>query len=97
MSSCLKISLFQGSTRVNGPPNPPRVGGRVVKWMQSTLVARGHEVTVIDPIDIDLPLLRKPHFAYAKGRAPEVLDSLAKTIEKSHAFMFVSPEVGESL
>ena len=91
-NAALRILVFQGSTRVSGPPRPARVGERVVRWAADELRSRGHEVDVVDPVETELPLLRKPHFAYAAGRAPEPLDTLAQAIAASQAFVMVTPE-----
>ena len=90
--AALRVLLFQGSTRVEGPPRPARVGVRVSRWCEAALLARGHTVEVIDPVDTDLPLLRKPHFAYARGRAPAPLDKLAELIRESQAYVMITPE-----
>lgn len=88
----LRVLVFQGSTRVMGPPQPARVGDRVVKWVSSALIERGHQVEIVDPVETDLPLLQKPHFAYASGRAPEALESLAAAISDSQAYVMCTPE-----
>ena len=82
---------------MEGPPRPARVGLRVGRWVEAVLRARGHEVTVVDPVDTDLPLLRKPQFAYAKGRVPAPLDELAAVIGAADAFVAVSPEYNHSV
>jgi len=92
MSAALRILIFQGSTRIDGPPRPARVGERVVKWASAVLTARGHPIDVCDPIETDIPLLRKPHFAYAQGRAPAQLEKLAQRIKESEAYVMVTPE-----
>jgi len=38
-------------------------------------------VEIIDPLKLELPSFFKPHFTYAAGRAPEVLETLARKIE----------------
>lgn len=91
-STALRILIFQGSTRIDGPPRPARVGERVAKWAQRALAERGHSITVVDPVEVDLPLLRKPHFAYARGRAPEPLNELAQLIADAEAYVMVTPE-----
>ena len=52
----------------------------------------GHAVDVIDPIELSLPLLRKPQFAYAEGQAPPALDALAATLRAADAYIMVTPE-----
>ena len=92
VSAALRVLVFQGSTRVQGPPRPARVGNRVAAWAVSALSERGHTVEVFDPIETDLPLLRKPHFAYAQGQAPQALEELARRIAEAEAFVMVTPE-----
>jgi len=77
---------------VDGPPLPTRVGGRIASWCTLALERRGHSVAVVDPVDTELPLLRKPHFAYARGRAPSALEELAQLISESEAYVMVTPE-----
>lgn len=88
-SDALKVLVFLGSTRVDGPPRPARVGVRVAAFVERSLVARGHSVTIVDPVDLDLPLLRKPHFAYAQGKAPEVLETLAGLVASADCYVMV--------
>jgi len=44
--------------------------------MVRELGQRGHDVILVDPIKENLPMLQKPHFAYAEGKAPEGLEAL---------------------
>ncbi|KAJ1488355.1 flavoprotein-like protein, partial [Baffinella frigidus] len=36
--------------------------------------------------------LRKPHFAYAQGKAPEVLETLAGLVASADCYVMVTPE-----
>ena len=85
----LNILVFQGSTRTEGPPRPACVGQRVALWVQQALAVREHAVQVVGPLET--PLI-KPHFAYAKGRAPEALEELSAKIRAADAFVMVTPE-----
>jgi NAD(P)H-dependent FMN reductase len=63
-------------------------------FVKRCLEKRGFEVDVIDPLEPDaqLPLLERPHFAYARGRAPEVLESLDSRLRRADAYVCVTPE-----
>ena len=54
---------------------PARLGTRVLRrFVESYLKNRTdvkHELTVVDPLELDLEILRKPHFYYKQGEAPE--------------------------
>ena len=60
--------------------------------MAGSAAARGMKVDVIDPIEVDLPLLFRPQFAYGKGRAPGVLDDIAARLRAADAYVMCTPE-----
>jgi NAD(P)H-dependent FMN reductase len=64
----------------------------VAKFVQSRLEQRGNKVTVIDPRQVDLRLLQKPHFAYAKSQIPDVLREIHEVFETADAYVAVTPE-----
>ena len=92
MRTSLRILIFQGSTRSQGPPMPARVGERIGLWAADALTKRGNNVVVCDPMETALPLLQKPHFAYARGKAPAELEDLAELIRESDAYVMITPE-----
>lgn len=89
--------VFLGSARDSTPPRPARLGLRVARQCEKHLQAMGHAVELIDPLSIALPAAFKPHFAYAKGAAPEALDALAAKIEAADGYVMVSPEYNHSM
>ena len=91
-SDKLHIAVILGSTRTDGPPFPAPLGTRVGKWVESLLHFRGHDVTIIDPVSENLPLLTRPHFAYPKTQAPKNLDRLADTFRTADGFVAITPE-----
>ena len=93
----LKFLVFLGSVRDSTPPRPARLGHRVACACRDRLVAEGHEAGLIDPLDLDLGGVFKPHFAHAKGRAPAALDDLAGRIAAADGFVMVSPEYNHSM
>jgi chromate reductase len=90
-SSALNIAVITGTTRTKGPPNPI-LGPRVADFITRGLERRGNQVTVIDPRQVDLPLLQKPHFSYAASQVPAELQSIFKTLQEADAFVCVTPE-----
>jgi len=53
-------------------------------------------VEVIDPLAVQLPLLRKPQFAYRSGEAPIEMDELNAKIRAADGYVMVSPEYNHS-
>ena len=86
------ILVILGSERISGPPEPPRLGERVASACVHRLEAKAVPATQVDPIEIELPHPFKPHFAYRRGSAPEVLDRLAEQIAAADGYVMVSPE-----
>jgi len=64
----------------------------VNKHFESILSTRGHTVSIIDPKEEDLPLLTKPHFAYAKSRVPEQLKNIHNTLVNADCYVAITPE-----
>lgn len=93
----LDILVFLGSVRDSTPPRPARLGERVARACVAQLAQVGHDVTLIDPLEIDLPHPFKPEFAYAKGRAPQALADLAAQIGAADGYVMVSPEYNHSM
>ena len=93
----LNLLIFLGSVRDSTPPRPARLGCRVARACRDRLAAEGHEVELIDPLDLDLGGAFKPHFAYAQGKAPTALDDLARRIAAADGFVMVSPEYNHSM
>ena len=87
----LSVSLITGNSRKDGPPRPI-LGPRVTSYIQSQLERRGNVVTVLDPIELDLPLLEKPCFAYSKSQAPDNLKQLQDILHASEAYVAITPE-----
>jgi len=61
------------------------------------LESRGVEVVLVDPLALNLEPPFKPHFAYAKGRAPDDLEQLAEQIEAADGYVMVSPEYNHAI
>nr|WP_205600819.1 NAD(P)H-dependent oxidoreductase [Halomonas socia] len=91
------LLVFLGSARDSTPPTPARLGLRVARACVELLEASGASAKLIDPLDVDLGAIFKPHFAYAKSQVPEPLVALAAKIEAADGYVMVSPEYNHSM
>nr|WP_221199198.1 NAD(P)H-dependent oxidoreductase [Halomonas fontilapidosi] len=89
--------VFLGTARNSTPPAPARLGLRVARACGRLLEADGATVELIDPLEIELGAVFKPHFAYAKAKVPEPLDALAEKIAAADGYVMVSPEYNHSM
>jgi NAD(P)H-dependent FMN reductase len=81
-----RILIFYGSYRSS------RQGIRLADYLVAAFRARGADVELIDAKALDLPMLDRMYKEYAKGSAPEVLETLAGKIRTADAFVFVTGE-----
>ncbi len=91
------VAVLQGSVRSE------RMGDRVAKWVISQLVARGHEVVLVDAAELGLPLLDKmwkelkgsPDGKHAILR--DKLRPIAELYGRADGFAIVSGEYNHSI
>jgi chromate reductase, NAD(P)H dehydrogenase (quinone) len=93
----MKFLVFLGSVRESAPPRPQRLGLRVAKAITAQLAAGIHSVNLIDPLAHALDMPFKPHFAYAKGKAPQALEEIAQEIESADGYVMLSPEYNHAM
>ncbi|HEX2020981.1 MAG TPA: NADPH-dependent FMN reductase, partial [Aurantimonas sp.] len=60
-----------------GTVRSERQGIKAVRFIMAKLRERGHEPVLVDPLELDLPLLDKMYKEYPRGEAPEKLERLA--------------------
>lgn len=89
--------VFLGSARDSTPPAPARLGLRVARACVALLENYGARVELIDPLDVEIGAIFKPHFAYAKSKVPETLETLAGKIAAADGYVMVSPEYNHSM
>ncbi len=93
----MKFLIFLGTVRDSSPPNPPRLGLRVARACVTQMHQGDISAELINPLDFDLGPIFKPHFAYAQGKAPTQLQTLADKIAAADGYVMVSPEYNHSL
>ena len=87
----LKIVVLLGTVRSD------RKGSRASAFVERGFRARGHDVSRVDPIEIQLPLLDRMYKEYPKGTAPASLEALARLYRSADAFVVVSGEYNHSI
>ena len=93
----MDILVFLGTERDSTPPEPARLGLRVARALMVRLAAHDAAATLVDPLSIRFASPFKPHFAFARGKAPEALDLLADQIAQADGYVMVSPEYNHSM
>ena len=84
-----KIVVIVGSVRSE------RNGIKVAKWIVSKLEAKGHTVSLVDPVELDLPLLDKMY--KEMDSPPEKLQKLQKIIKEADGYVPITPEYNHSV
>jgi NAD(P)H-dependent FMN reductase len=87
----LTIPVLLGSVRRD------RAGIRAARYVIAALEARGHEPVLVDPMELDLPLLDRMYKEHPKGEAPENLETLATLYRRADGFLIVSGEYNNGL
>jgi NAD(P)H-dependent FMN reductase len=80
-----------------GSVRSDRQGIKVGRYVQKAMTARGHEVTLVDPVELRLPLLDRMYKELPKGTAPPELEGLATLYRGADAFIVVSGEYNHSI
>lgn len=82
----LRLPIIYGSVRDG------RVGIRVAQYLVSALGERGFDPVLVDPAELDIPMLEKRFREYDEGSAPPDLKKLAQLFEQADALLIVSAE-----
>ena len=86
----LAFAVIFGSVRRD------RKGIGAARFITRAIENRGHEATLVDPMEVNLPLLDRMYKEYPKGEAPEVLERLAGLYRRVDGFAIVSGEYNHS-
>lgn len=87
----LLVPVILGSVRSE------RQGIKAAEFIIAKLRERGHQPVLVDPLELDLPLLDKMYKEYPRGEAPEKLERLADLYRRADGFMIVSAEYNHSI
>jgi NAD(P)H-dependent FMN reductase len=87
----LSIAVLLGSVR------HARMGIRAARWVMQAVQARGHEAVLVDPLEVQLPLLDRMYKEYAAGTAPAALEKLATLYRRVDGFLLVSGEYNHGI
>lgn len=82
----LKYAVILGSVRRD------RKGIRAARWIVDALNQRGHLPALVDPMEVQLPLLDRMYKEFPKGEAPEAMEKLAQLYREADGFVIVSGE-----
>lgn len=91
VSAKRSIAVLLGSVRRD------RRGNRAAMMVVRELERRGHDVHLVDPLDLQLPLLDRMYKEHAAGEAPEQLERLAKLYRSVDGFLVVSAEYNHGI
>ena len=80
-----------------GSVRSDRQGIKAARYVENSLAVRGHDVAMVDPVSVQLPLLDRMYKEYDKGKAPAVLEELATLYRAADAFVVVSGEYNHSI
>ena len=87
----LNLAVLLGSVRRD------RMGIRAARFAMRTLEERGHKATLVDPVELQLPLLDRMYKEHPQGEAPENLEKLANLYRGADGFVIVSGEYNNGI
>jgi NAD(P)H-dependent FMN reductase len=85
------IAVLLGSVRRD------RMGSRAAALVVRELERRGHQVHLVDPLELQLPLLDRMYKEHPAGEAPEPLERLAQLYRSVDGFLVVSAEYNHGI
>src|SRR5215218_1085623 len=80
-----------------GSVRSERQGLKAAHFIIRHLEDHGGEAPLVDPAELNLPLLDRMYKEYPKGQAPEILERLAELFRRADAFVVVSGEYNHSI
>ena len=87
----LAIPVLLGSVRRD------RMGPRAARLVMRELERRGHRPYLVDPLELQLPLLDRMYKEHPTGEAPEPLERLAELYRNADGFLIVSGEYNHGI
>jgi NAD(P)H-dependent FMN reductase len=87
----LHFAVLLGTVRHN------RIGIRPARFVLAECARRGHQVTLVDALELQLPLLDRMYKEYAAGEAPAELQQLAELYRSVDGFLIVAGEYNHGI
>lgn len=87
----MEITIIYGSVRT------ARQGIKAARFIERKLQERGHSTTLLDPQELQLPLLDKMYKEFDTGQAPKNLQRTHEVLAKADGFVVVSGEYNHSV
>jgi NAD(P)H-dependent FMN reductase len=87
----LHYAVLLGSVRRD------RMGARAARMIVTALEGRGHRATLVDPLELQLPLLDRMFKEFPAGEAPDTLSRLAALYREVDGFLIVSAEYNHGI
>jgi NAD(P)H-dependent FMN reductase len=87
----ITVSIIYGSVRSE------RKGIMAAKFLEKKLFERDIKIHFLDPLEYKLPLLDKMYKEYARGTAPEPMETIAAMLNDSDGFLIVTGEYNHSI
>lgn len=82
---------------IYGSVRTERQGIRAARYICREIEARGHEAKLVDPLEVDLPLLDRRRAEYPDGEAPATMEALGQLIERADGFVMVTGEYNHGI
>jgi len=89
--ACLNVAVIYGSARRN------RQGIKAARFVARKLEERGHDVSLVDTLEFQLPELDLMYKEFAEGEAPDAMQKVGQILEKADGFIVVSAEYNHSI
>ena len=83
----LNTALIYGSVR-----GERRQGIKAARFVGRNLEERGHDVTLVDPLEYELPLLDLMYKEFEEGQAPDAMERVSQILKNADGFIIVSAE-----
>jgi NAD(P)H-dependent FMN reductase len=77
---------------IYGSVRRERQGIKAARFLVNKLAERDHDVTLVDPVEYELPLLDLRFSEYDEGDAPEAMQRVAEILDAADGFIVVSGE-----
>jgi NAD(P)H-dependent FMN reductase len=87
----LHFAVLLGSMRRD------RIGIRPARFVLAQCAQRGHRATLVDALELELPLLDRMYKEHAAGEAPEKLERLARLYREVDGFLLVAGEYNHGI